>query len=147
MLVIHPFSKSIESQYKRRKQIWANENILPEFKLITYKAIQTIAGNNTENYSDWFEALDIMKKDISKIDFDIAIIGCGAYGFPLAAECKRIGKKAIHLGGQVQMMFGISGKRWEEIPYYQQFINEYWVHPMEEEIPNNFKKVEGGCYW
>lgn len=147
VLVIHPFSKSIESQYKRRKQIWANENILPEFKLITYKAIQTIAGNNTENYSDWFEALDIMKKDISKIDFDITIIGCGAYGFPLAAECKRIGKKAIHLGGQVQMMFGISGKRWEEIPYYQQFINEYWVHPMEEEIPNNFKKVEGGCYW
>lgn len=147
MLVIHPFSKSIESQYKRRKQIWANENILPEFELITYKAIQTIAGNNTENYSDWFEALDIMKKDISKINFDIAIIGCGAYGFPLAAECKRMGKKAIHLGGQVQMMFGILGKRWEEIPYYQQFINEYWVHPMEEEIPNNFKKVEEGCYW
>ena len=115
--------------------------------MITYKAIQTIAGNNTENYSDWFEALDIMKKDISKIDFDIAIIGCGAYGFPLAAECKRMGKKAIHLGGQVQMMFGILGKRWEEIPYYQQLISEYWVHPMEEEIPNNFEKVEGGCYW
>ena len=26
-------------------------------------------------------------------------LGCGAYGFPLAAHVKRMGKKAIHMGG------------------------------------------------
>lgn len=149
VLVIHPFADTIAKQYAKREQIWKEraDDILPDFHLITYKAIQTIAGNNVEKYADWFEALQIMKDDISKIDFDVAIVGCGAYGFPLAAACKRMGKKAIHLGGQVQMMFGISGKRWDDIPYYKQFINEAWVHPSDEEKPSNYKNVENGCYW
>ncbi len=147
VLVIYPCAKTIQSQYARRDKIWSNPTILPDFTLITYQPVQTIAGNNIDQYIDWFDALEKMKKDISQIDFDIAIIGCGAYGFPLAAECKRLGKKAIHLGGQTQMCFGVLGKRWEDIPYYQQFINEYWVHPSEEETPKNYKAVENGCYW
>lgn len=121
--------------------------ILPEFELITYKAIQTIAGNNTEKYEDWFQALSIMIEDIKKIDFDIAIIGCGAYGFPLAAECKRMGKKAIHLGGQTQVVFGILGKRYDNSTGLKPYINEYWVRPSDEERPANYQNVEGGCYW
>ena len=46
--------------------------------------------------------------------FDIAIIGCGAYGLPLAAKLKKEGRQAIHLAGVTQLMFGIKGKRWEE---------------------------------
>lgn len=127
--------------------IYGGKNIMPKFKLLTYKPVQTIAYNNIEDYFDWFEALDKMKRDISKIDFDIAIIGCGAYGFPLAAECKRLGKKAIHLGGQTQLMFGILGKRYENNEYYKEFINDYWAHPLEEEKIKNWESVEGGCYW
>lgn len=48
-----------------------------------------------------------MKDEIDKQDYDIALIGCGAYGFPLAAHIKRSGKKAIHLGGALQLLFGI----------------------------------------
>lgn len=147
VLVIHPFEETIKSQYARREKIWSNPTILPEFELITYKAVQTIGGINADKYGDWFAALELMKNDIRKIDFDIAILGCGAYGFPLAAEIKRMGKKAVHLGGQAQMVFGILGKRWEEIPYYKQFINEYWVRPSQDEKPENFKSIENGCYW
>lgn len=32
------------------------------------------------------------------MEFDIAIIGCVDYGFPLAAHIKRIGKQATHIG-------------------------------------------------
>lgn len=48
-----------------------------------------------------------MKDEIDKRDYDIALIGCGAYGFPLAAHIKRSGKKAVHLGGALQLLFGI----------------------------------------
>jgi len=147
VLVVSPFSKSIQSQYKRRTLLWKNQDILPEFTLITYQAVQTIAGNDINKYYDWFSALDKMKNDIDNIDFDIAIIGCGAYGFPLAAHCKMRGKKAIHLGGQTQICFGIYGKRWENLPYYSDFINQYWVRPLPEETPKNFLNVENGCYW
>jgi ketopantoate reductase len=86
-----------------------------------------------------------MENEISKIDFDIAIIGCGAYGLPLAAHVKRMGKKVVHMGGATQLLFGIKGKRWEDSNF--KFINKYWVRPLEEEKPKDHKKVEDSCYW
>ena len=85
-----------------------------------------------------------------KIEFDVAIVGCGAYGFPLAAKLKQAGKQAIHLAGATQLLFGIKGKRWEEDPafeYVRKFFNEAWVYPDETEKPKNASVVEGGCYW
>ena len=86
-----------------------------------------------------------LEKEISKIEFDIAILGCGAYGFPLAAYIKRKGKKAVHLGGSTQLLFGIFGKRWETSHF--SLINKYWVRPAEDERPKNYKSIEDGCYW
>ena len=86
---------------------------------------------------------------IPEIDFDIAIIGCGAYGMPLAAMLKKAGKQAIHLGGATQLLFGIKGRRWEENypSKIATFFNEYWVYPAESEKPKNASTVEMGCYW
>ena len=53
-----------------------------------------------------------MKSEIDKCDYDVCLIGCGAYGFPLAAHVKHKGKQAIHLGGTLQLLFGIKGNRW-----------------------------------
>lgn len=91
-----------------------------------------------------------MQDDISHIDFDIALIGCGAYGMPLGAFIKsQMHKKAIHMGGTLQILFGIKGKRWEENGYDYQYklYNEYWVRPTDDLKPKNYKDVEGGCYW
>ena len=148
VLVIHPFEKTIKKQYKNRTNLFKNQEILPNFELITFKAVQTIGGEN-EKFNDWFEALNYMKKRISKIDFDIAIIGCGAYGFPLAAHIKRMGKKAVHFGGGTQLLFGILGKRWEdqEDKKMIQHINQYWVRPTLDERPKKYKELENGAYW
>lgn len=147
IVVIHPFSETIEQQYAIREKIFP-DGLLPKFHLITIKAVQSIAGQKTE-FKDWFEALDSMKAQIDKLDFDICILGCGAYGFPLASYIKSIGKKAIHLGGVTQLLFGIKGKRWENyIVYpYKNLYNEYWVRPGEKEKPKNAGIVEGACYW
>ena len=111
VLVIHPFDELIQEQYAKREQLFPQKNILPEFKLITLKAVLTIAGSKDERFDTWFDALDYMCSEADKIDFDVAIIGCGAYGYPLAAHIKRSGKIAIHLGGVTQALFGIKGKR------------------------------------
>ena len=110
VLVVHPFDNTIRSQYINRKKLFNNEEILPDFELITLRAIQSVAGAEVP-YKDWFDALKYMEDKINTIDFDICILGCGAYGLPLAAHIKRIGKKAIHLGGGTQLLFGIKGKR------------------------------------
>ena len=148
VLVIHPFETSIIHQYSNHERLFDNPAVLPQFKnLRTIKAVQSIAGSKT-SFKDWFEALDYMKGEIDKIDYDIAIIGCGAYGFPLAAHVKRKGKIAIHMAGWTQMLFGIYGKRWiEDQPEFARYINKYWIRPLESERPDNAKAVEGGCYW
>ena len=146
VLVINPFSETIKKQYKNRDKLFEDENILPKFDLITFKSVQSI-GNNTEGYNTWFEALNDMKKKISNIDFDIAIVGCGAYSFPLGSYIKSIGKKSIIMGGATQILFGIKGTRWDNHPKLSKLYNEYWVRPDSNEIPKGAEKVEGGCYW
>lgn len=150
VLVISPFEESIKKQYKKREVLFKDKDILPSFELKTIKAIQTVAGNNQDKYNDWFEALEIMKQQINNTDFDIAIIGCGAYGMHLAAHIKRIGKKGFHLGGATQILFGILGDRWINSPGYKEifkFPNEHWIKPSKEETPKNAHLVEGATYW
>lgn len=149
VLVIHPFVDSIKYQYENnRERLFENPDVLPEFReLILVKAVQSIAGTQTE-HKDWFEALHHMEDEISQLDFDIALIGCGAYGMSLAAHVKRMGKQAVHLAGWTQMLFGIYGNRWlQDQPAYSRFINDFWIRPMESEKPKGADKVEGGCYW
>lgn len=150
VLIIHPFTDIIRIQYQKRREIFPGTNILPEFELKTLKAVQTIAGTKDDRFDTWFDALEWMYQEAIKIDFDVAIIGCGAYGFPLAAKLKKTGKQAIHLAGATQLLFGIKGKRWEEdvaFAYVQKFFNDAWRYPSEEDKPKFADKVEGGCYW
>lgn len=147
VLVIHPFEKSIRKQYQKRELLFPGTEVLPEFELLTLKAVQTVAGERDERFETWFDALDYMYQEALKKDFDIAIIGCGAYGFPLAAKLKEAGKQAIHLGGVTQIMFGIKGKRWVECPTYRVAFNEAWEYPLESETPRNSQRVEESCYW
>lgn len=149
VLVIHPFADTIEKQFKKRELLFANKKILPDFELHTIKAVQTICGTKDDRFDTWFDALDFMFNEAMKIPFDIAILGCGAYGQPLACMLKKAGKQAIHIGGGTQILFGIRGKRWElnskEIPL---LFNEHWVRPSNEETPKNKSLNEfGGAYW
>lgn len=148
VLVIHPFADTILKQYARRKEVWGEQELLPDFDIQVIRAVQTAAGERDERFRDWFEALEYMKEEIRLREFDLAIIGCGAYGFPLAAYVKDLGKQAIHLGGATQLLFGIKGKRWEDHdPVVSSFFNEYWVRPSKQESPENRNTIEGGCYW
>ncbi|MEN9235208.1 MAG: hypothetical protein Q6L50_06570 [Gloeomargarita sp. GMQP_bins_120] len=144
VLVVHPFVDTIRQQYQKREKLFANPDVLPEFELKTLRAVQSIAGNEC-GFPDWFAAFEWMCEEIGKIEFDIAIIGAGAYGLPLAAHVKRLGKKGIHLGGPTQILFGIKGGRWDEIPFFQQLYNEHWVRPFPHEIPPKIGRVK--AYW
>jgi hypothetical protein len=150
VLVIHPFARMIETQYKKREQLFKND-LLPAFDLKTIKAVQSIGGECAE-FVDWFAALESMKSAMDHENYDICLIGCGAYGLPLAAHAKRSGKKGFHIGGSLQLLFGIRGKRWENPGYnpnynYSLLMNEHWIRPGKEETPSTADRVEGACYW
>lgn len=157
VLVVHPFSETIKTQYNKRHELFLKDETLPDFEVLeVVRAVQSIGGESS--YKDWFDALNFMKSEIEKHDFDVCLVGCGAYGFPLAAHVKRMGKQAVHLGGALQLLFGIRGNRWEDPNYgvkewgipsgtYSGLLNEYWVRPSKEEKPKIAGQVEGSCYW
>lgn len=145
VLVVHPFEKTIHRQYANRPFLFHNPEVLPDFELLTIRSVQSHGGNHVD-FPDWFAALDSMIDRINTTEFDIALIGAGAYGLPLAAHVKRMGRKAVHLGGVLQLLFGIRGQRWDNGDYDCLF-NEYWCRPDESEKPVRAGLVEHNAYW
>lgn len=147
VLVVHPFRKTILSQYEKRAQLFPGRDILPEFASLTViQAVQGLAGQDT-GYDSWFDALDAMERKMDAADYDVAIIGAGAYGLPLAAHARDTGHAAIQMSGATQLLFGIKGKRWDDHPVISKLYNPAWVRPDESEGITNKEKVEGGSYW
>lgn len=156
VLVVHPFAETIKKQYEKRTLLHHHPDTLPKFSdFYVIPAVQSLGGK-ADGFETWFDALHYMENEIDKHDYEVCLIGCGAYGLPLAAHVKRQGKKAIHIGGALQLLFGIMGKRWIDFePFmldgklidYSTLPNKHWVTPSEAERPQNYKVVERGCYW
>jgi hypothetical protein len=146
VLIISPLDKSIEYQFKNnRDKLWQN-NLIPQFNIKTYRSVQSIGGSGPDG--SWINSLNRMKSEISDIDFDIALLGCGAYGIPLVGHIyEKLNKSAIYIGGALQLLFGIRGKRWDNYDVTARMINEYWIRPSSEETPAAAHTIEGGCYW
>jgi hypothetical protein len=94
-------------------------------------------------HRDWFDGLEELKKAMTQQEFDVAIIGAGAWSLPLAAHAKRLGKIGLHLGGTLNLLFGIRGGRFDERGCY----NDHWIRPVDSERPGNFDLMENGAYW
>ena len=149
VLVVHPFVESIQKQYaEKRHLLFPSPDVLPDFELKTLKTVQSIAGSPVD-FATWFDAYHHMCDEMAKLDFDICIVGAGAYGLPLASFAKQLGKQAIHLGGVTQILFGIKGRRWEReyADSTAKLFNEHWVRPLPTETPANKDKIERSCYW
>jgi hypothetical protein len=146
VLVMSPFADSIQNNFKNIDKIW-NSKIKPNFELktIKYPFALKIHSNPLYSASDqiYKKYLDILRKE----DFDVGIFGTGYTSLLFTAECKRMGKAGIHLGGSTQILFGVKGQRWREIKEFQPFFNEHWTDPLESEKPEKRNMVENGCYW
>ncbi len=149
VVVIHPFAESIEKQYAKRELLFPGTEILPAFSLRTVKAVQTLLGQPDPRFATWVDALEYMYNEAMKEDFDVALIACGAYGLPLAVKLKQAGKQAIQIGGSLQLLFGIKGARWKDMPQMQRFYSDAWTSPSlkTEGLDSGVENVENGCYW
>lgn len=151
ILIVSPFTVSIEKQLDSGFRIFKDKDIFdPDQEFVFYKCYQSSAGNTPHN--DWFETFDIMCKEIKELDFDIALLGCGGYGLPLCDFILSMGKSSVYVGGGLQLLFGVMGKRWEKQNngLWEKIIKENEtkiIRPSGDEIPKNLKRVEDGCYW
>lgn len=99
-------------------------------------------------YSDSLAQLDAITRELEMRDYDIALIAAAGLAVPIASHVKQMGKVGISLGGHLQPLFGISGKRWRAMPEYTtNYINDYWVSlPERYQLPEK-EVADKGAYW
>jgi len=150
VLIIHPFVESFQEQMNRGFSFFKDRSIfLPGQELIYYKAFNTLANHRL--HKNWFETFSIMCREIKALDFDVALLGCGGYGIPLCDFIhSTLKKSAIYVGGGLQLLFGVNGKRWLNQPLIKRESERegsLWTRPKEEEKIQGNTMIEGGCYW
>lgn len=146
VLVVHPFQDSIRKQYEKKDRLFGIASLLPAFTLTTHGPPRAHFGE-IRDADHWFQLLEELTREVLEKDFDVALIGAGPFGLPLAAQVKRAGRQAVHLGGALQLLFGIRGRRWNQGPV-SEFFNENWVFPSSEETPaGKYRRMSESSYW
>lgn len=147
VLIVSPFSDTIMSQYPKRELLHKDKETLPEFTLSVVKSVWWYSAGRDPRFKSWFEVLDYLYEECMAEDFDIALLSCATFSTPLAVRLKQAGKQAVQMGGGLQLLFGIKGKRWDDVP---DLYNEHWVRlPNETKVGNVsvLDQTPGGAYW
>ena len=141
VLVVSPFSKSIAANFHRRHSFFKKKYVYPQFELKLLNTPITYAGLPSEFYPgvDWFSTVKQLRKEISHVDFDIALLSCGSYAMPLGVHvARKLERKAVYVGGVLQLYFGIMGRRYDN-PFFVDQINvDKFIHPLERERYGTF---------
>ena len=149
--VISNFTKDMIRQSKRIDYIFPPSKERGSYldkdlcKWSYINSLNTCEGSEPDDKT-WLEVFEDLKKRTLDADCDIYLVSCGCYGIPLCNAIKEAGKKAIFVGGLLQLLFGLKGKRWINRPEINKYFNQYWISPTSK--PKNWRNIEfGGCYW
>jgi hypothetical protein len=153
ILVVHPFEASFRASTTRQLGTFENE-LLPDMSYVCFSPPVTF-GSYDKPYS-FMALLNQAQENLSRVasgsSFDIALVAAGGYGLPIASFLyrKQIAKKVLHVGGVLQLYFGVIGNRWLTSPYsrmYSQYQNLHkWSRVVDEQSLGLAKTVESGCY-
>lgn len=144
VLCVSALSDTVTQQAEKYGDIWPGASI---GDVVTVRSTYSEALTGLDPV-DWRDKMSRLKDEIGKADFDFAVVGCGGYSLEICQFIKAMGKSVVHLGGAVQLLFGIRGKRWDGCFASEKWYGtQAWVRPMPHEVPVKCELVENGCYW
>lgn len=155
ILLICPFAGYLKERATKQifEAVWSKIGrkwFYPE----SVEAIEFPYGFESETQKEFGTALRLfehIKAKIEKKEFDIALIAAAGLAIPIASHIKDMGKIGIELGGYLQILFGVWGKRWLEPQFFkfwnERYYNEHWVHMPSDYKPNATDVCDLGAYW
>ena len=142
--IISFFKADITRQVGKLDKIWPENKKMKQKDFVIVKAFQSITGNRP--HENWHRTFIELQKRIDKHpNIRVWFVSCGCYGLPICDYLKSKGCRAVYLGGLLQLLFGLKGKRWDEREVVNVHYNKHWKYP--DEKPENCSNVENGCYW
>ena len=146
--VITPFPESFAHQCGRLSTLFDDARLedldTKDITFIKSPPHKFISTKDENPFESWDDALNHLSQELDKAEYDVLLTGCGAFSLPLNHQAWKAGKTAINMGGDLQLMFGVKGKRWNQAEYG---FNENWISPLAQEVPELNHIVEGGAYW
>jgi len=152
VLIVCPFAGYLRERATKEtyERVWSNIG-KPWFYPASVDAIEFpygFARSTHERYATVLDLLNEIQTEISRREFDVALVGAAGLAIPLVSYMKRLGKVAIDLGGALQFMFGVSGKRWQNWEDLKQNIfNEHWTRLPAKYRPQEDDVCDNGAYW
>jgi hypothetical protein len=153
--VVSSFVESMKEQIEFKDAVWGDKHktLLPSsttWSFVRSYYSPALALGRCEwpaPIQSWSDAVEYLEKDVLDTQPRIVLLGCGGLAMPLAGRLKKKGIICVVMGGAIQLLFGIKGRRWEQHPQISQLFNDDWILPSPSEIPKGASQVEGGCYW
>ena len=107
-----------------------------------------VAASTRGRYPDAIGLLDEIRAELDRRSYDVALIGAAGLAIPLAAHAKARGKVAIDLGGHLQIVFGVVGKRWRNwSEWRERYFNAHWIDMPAHYRPEDPGVCDEGAYW
>jgi hypothetical protein len=151
VLIVCPFAHFLKKRAEKEtfERVWSKID-KEWFNPKTVDSVEFPYGfdkKTAEKYDSSLELFASIEDKIKKKNFDIALIAAGGLTVPIASSVKKFGKIAVSLGGDLQVLFGVKGKRWRSKPRWQRdYFNKWWV-----DTPARYKPDEpdacSGAYW
>lgn len=109
----------------------------------------TYAIDTQSRFGSSQQLLNWILEQINPADFDVALIAASSLGIPIAAAIKAMDRCAIALGGSLQVLFGVGGKRWwSDANWQRDYITSAWVSVSPDQVPKVAGPyVDDGAYW
>lgn len=153
ILIVCPFARFLQTRATADtfEAVWARTG-KRWFYPAAVDALEFPYGFHPETWRQYPTAIDLYEtivRDMERRDFDVALIGAAGLGIPLAAAARRLGKVGLSLGGHLQVLFGVAGRRWTE--QRQDFVDAY-INAAWTEVPARYRTAiddacDRGAYW
>ena len=152
ILIVCPFGEFLKARATQEvfEGVWAKTG-KKWFYPASIDAIEFPYGFERATQDQYATVIDLFEHiaaEIARRDFDVALIAAGGLAMPLASYVKSIGKIALDLGGELQFLFGVHGKRWrDEDRWKRDYYTDWWVDLPDKYRPTQKGLAESGAYW
>lgn len=144
LLAARAHRETFESVWSRTGKKWWNPSSVGAIEFPS-----TYDARTRTSFASSIDLVEHVWDRVSDTEFDVALLGAGYLGVPLAARIRGQGRVAISLGGHLQVLFGVKGKRWSESSEWRErYVNDSWIDMPERYRPvNDTGLPDGGAYW
>ena len=153
ILLLCPFAGILKERATKEifEGVWSKAAKKKWFYPKTVDALEFPYGFAEATHKSYSTAIELYKyitTQIAKRDFDIALIGAGGLAIPIASHIKSMGKIGIDLGGHLQLLFGVLGKRYRKWQWDAWDANEWCIDMPAKYRPKEADEVcDRGAYW